>query len=498
MLRPSFHIASVSPESLPPPLFPLLALPVSGDAWCVVIDNCQEYCLVREPGLGMQSKLKQGTAASAVRLEECEPGAFDIRDRFLRMLRMERKTLTTKGLWNDINHASLDTVTALHWLRVLIFYIPELDKYRTDLMNAFEAPAIVSRKISPNRKTVVQPLGTNGEREIEIHGMEKALRDFDQQMAITKEKVKSDQKICLYRGDGATHGTICKLQRSHCTLPDDYDAHRHRLSTPEIWHTRATMLNSIATNHYGPPTSQDPSSLSRSSSLVNFKIPSDTTSCDFYPTARSLKLFWTARILDCWRYVPRYRVWLVLMISLSVYFHASPDLLQHFKGLANQLKLSTFEELFEHSRIISRRYTSQEAVFRVLNLPNVQQEAEMKIPSGSPWIPPTSSDSTDGIPSHTECADFKGDRVLGNEMLFLRDFGHWIEADYAVPLGDVGRLLEVLKVYFLVFIYSMTVIAFRYGSSPVLDQGTITTSPTYSTSTASCAMNLRLLSRQPS
>jgi hypothetical protein len=273
----------------------------SDNLWCVVIDNCQEYCLVREPSIGMKSTLKQGTAASAIKLEDCPPGAFDLADYFTRLLQMERKTLTTKALWKDIDHSSISMTVCLHWLRVLIFYIPEFEQYKSGLTTAFEETPIRSRRISSKRKTVVQPLGTNGEREVEIHGMEKALRDFDQQMTITKQSVDHDQRLWWYRGDGATHATITKLQRSHCTIPDDYNAHRFRISTPEIWHTRATVLNAIASNHFGHSTSQDPSSLSKSYSLLGFKMPSDTSSCDFYSTVRNLKLIYTARILDCWR-----------------------------------------------------------------------------------------------------------------------------------------------------------------------------------------------------
>jgi hypothetical protein len=56
---------------------------------------------------------------------------------------------------------------------------------RPALMTVFEEPPIASQCIPPDRETTVQPLGTNGEQEVEIHKMDKALRDFDQQMMIT-------------------------------------------------------------------------------------------------------------------------------------------------------------------------------------------------------------------------------------------------------------------------------------------------------------------------
>jgi hypothetical protein len=183
-----------------------------------------------------------------------------------------------KALWDDINHLSLSATTSLHWLCILILYIPKLSVYNSDLTNAFEGSSIATQRLPSNRKTVVQPLRTNGEREVEIHSMDKALRDFDHQMMVTKENAKHSQLLWWYCGDSATHGIILKLQHSHCTLPDDYASHRFRLSTPEVWHTRATVLNSIATNHFGPDSCLNPSSLSRLCSILSFKIPSETSS----------------------------------------------------------------------------------------------------------------------------------------------------------------------------------------------------------------------------
>jgi hypothetical protein len=54
---------------------------------------------------------------------------------------------------------------------------------------------------------------------------------------------------------------------------------------------------------------------------------------------------------------------------------------------------------------------------------------------------------TENVPKvHQEAENFDGDRVLANSILFLQDFGWWIEISYAVPEGDIGRAFEILKV----------------------------------------------------
>jgi hypothetical protein len=268
---------------------------------CLVIDNVQRYNLVREPGLGMQSKMITGTAATAVKLEDCPTGAFNLQDQLSRILAAEKKQLTTQQLYEDLQFSSLDSVMAVHWLRILVEYIPELSSHLKDVMAAFEDPSIKSYRIPSNRKTKVQPLGTSGEKEVEHEGMARALRDFDSQLGKTKERGHAETLISWHRGDGASHAASCQLQEYNQPVLDNYDAHRHRLSTPEVWHARLTTLNAIATNHYGPSASLDPSSLSKSSSVLGVKIPGNTQNCDFYTTSRNMTIMYKARVIDIWR-----------------------------------------------------------------------------------------------------------------------------------------------------------------------------------------------------
>ncbi|KAF9048059.1 hypothetical protein BDZ89DRAFT_918061, partial [Hymenopellis radicata] len=47
--------------------------------------------------------------------------------------------------------------------------------------------------------------------------------------------------------------------------------------------------------------------------------------------------------------------------------------------------------------------------------------------------------------------DFSGDRVLANSILFRRDFLWWIELSYAVSDGDIGRVMEIMKIWIFMF-----------------------------------------------
>ncbi|KAF8809191.1 hypothetical protein BYT27DRAFT_7284261 [Phlegmacium glaucopus] len=413
-----------------------------------------EWCLstpVYEGGIARQSILKVGTAGTAIRLDDCEPGAFDLQSHLTRVAQKKRKTMTVETLRTDIDWTHLLEIQSLHWARVLVDYIPELNSMSKDISKKFRSEPLAKHRMREGRKTVVQPLGTNSERETETQGMARAIMDFDEQMGLGSEE--ADQLLSWVRGDGASYATTLRLQKYLCSIPDNHKSFRNRIATPEIWHAKATMINSITANHYGPPTSKDPSSLSRSSNAAGFKRPSNLNSCDYYPTVRSMTLVWEARVLDCWR----------------VFLEAKPDLLSHFANLARQDELPSLEILLLQASILVNRYASQDAHEQALShAESSDAPAPMKVMFGLPFImqntgstPSTQLDISESDPPalltedlpkvHQEADNFDGDRVLANSILFLQDFGWWIEVAFAIPEGNIGRVFEILKLWIFTF-----------------------------------------------
>ena len=208
-----------------------------------------------------------------------------------------------------------------------------------DISARFCLEPIAKHRMREGRKTVVQPLGTNAERETETQGMARAIMDFDEQMGVGSEA--ADHLLSWVHGDGASYATTLRLQKYLCSIPDNHKSFQNWIATPEIWHAKATMVNSIAANHYGPATSQDPSSLSRSSGATGFKRPTNLNSCDYYPTVRSMTLIWEAQVLDCWRWVDFIitKTKFLTLHTCRVFLEAKPDLLLHFANLGRQDEL---------------------------------------------------------------------------------------------------------------------------------------------------------------
>jgi hypothetical protein len=264
---------------------------------CTVIDNCQAYSEVYEQGIGRQNQLKVGTAATYVYLQDCAPGAFDAQPYYDKVALQERKTLTTDSLFDDIDWEHLRVVIPLHWTRVLVEFIPELQHLAKEIIQMFRERPVAIRRMREDRQTKCQGLGTNSEHSTETQGMERAVRDFDMQTGISIDN--PGDLLSWLRGDGASYAGFLRLIK-YCAPLGKF---KNKIATPEIWHEGYTELNSTAHNHYGPATSSNPSSLSRSSNIAGLKRPSNTKSCDYYPTVRNLTLIWTAHVLNCWRYV---------------------------------------------------------------------------------------------------------------------------------------------------------------------------------------------------
>ncbi|KAJ7343048.1 hypothetical protein DFH08DRAFT_811370 [Mycena albidolilacea] len=149
-------------------------------------------------------------------------------------------------------------------------------------------------------------------------------------------------------------------------------------------------------------------------------------------------------------------------------------------------ELPTLDELLKHASILRERYASQTAYEQSLDKAEQDNtEPHTKFPAGSTWtrlcapetptaepdadedtdmpgladipedtdstdktrdadepaneIPPKTKADEDGPKFHKEEEGFDGDRVLSNSILFLMEFGWWIELNHAIPEGDVGR-----------------------------------------------------------
>ncbi|KAJ7716863.1 hypothetical protein B0H16DRAFT_1338536, partial [Mycena metata] len=405
----------------------------------LLLDNCQEFCEVYEQGIGRQSELKVGTAGTHITLDDCAPGAFAAKPYYERVAKQDPRVIApcvkTDILHEDIDWPHLRVVIPLNWARTLAEYIPELHHLLPEINTMFRTEPVAKRRMREDRKTISRPLSTNSERSTELQGMFRAVGDFDGQMGINSED--PGDLLSWTRGDGASYANVLNL--TEVCMPTG--TFKNKIATPGIWHTGATDLNSTSANHYGPATSSDPSSLSKCSNIAGLKRPSNTSSCDYYPTVRNLTLIWKAGVLNCWR----------------IHFETD-DLHDYFTGLAAKAELPDLSSLLGDAMLLVDRYattriTESEPPWVAPKSSNPAPPDDDDLPGlddiDTPVIPPKAPD--DAPKFHQEKDGFTGDRVLRNSQIFLQDFGWWIEFARAVPEGDIGRVWNIMKIWIFKF-----------------------------------------------
>ncbi|KAJ7793698.1 hypothetical protein B0H14DRAFT_2622595 [Mycena olivaceomarginata] len=177
--------------------------------WGKILDNCQQYSPVWEHEIGHDNQLKVGTACTVFRLYDCKPGAFNADDHIACMLQEERQNMTTDDLLNSIDWHHVNGVMHLHYIRILVKFVPILQPLSKEITALFRNRYTIHR--IPNRgMTELQPLGTNSENSTETQGISRTRVDFDQQMGIDPEKLKNI--LNWIRGDGASFTTFKRLQ----------------------------------------------------------------------------------------------------------------------------------------------------------------------------------------------------------------------------------------------------------------------------------------------
>ncbi|THU99818.1 hypothetical protein K435DRAFT_794635 [Dendrothele bispora CBS 962.96] len=380
------------------------------------------------------------------------PGAFDLKDRFLRILRNDRSELTVEKIYDNINWNHISAIQELHVLRVLLQFVPSLNSLEKHVTESFRTTYAIHR-MREGRKTKLVPLGTNSEHEIETEGMKCAIHDFLSQSGWQPEY--SSKFIAWFGGDGRS---VLAMDRAKKYLaqhydPDDpesdYKILHNLLPTIGLWHTQSTNQNTIAENHFGPAVTDDPSALSRSASCAGFKRPTNFKDCgNYYPLSHCMKTIWETRVLDCWR--------------LEIGLDHPDDIIKHFENLGKQDQLPEYEVLLRHAKNITERYITLESYEQALS-PNDSDSSLMpdhhKFPIGTLFESRNSvgrHNSEDDVSMNTthtftEGEDFTGDRVLANSILFMWEYSLWVELDYAVPEGDIGRVWEIMKIWVFIF-----------------------------------------------
>ncbi|THU84295.1 hypothetical protein K435DRAFT_806819 [Dendrothele bispora CBS 962.96] len=201
---------------------------------CYVLDNCQRNSAVHEGGgLLLKTIMKVGTAATEIGLQDCPQGAWDLKSHLSLVSKNCRSSMTVDTLWESINWSNQFDSQALYIVKTLVDAIPFLHSYSKVISDRFRTAPIAIHRIPEDRQTKIQPLGTNSEREVEIHGLKHCIEDFDEQIGFTAGGA-DETTLEWISGDGATFQTFLNLQKYLApTALGNRETLRNKIATPE-------------------------------------------------------------------------------------------------------------------------------------------------------------------------------------------------------------------------------------------------------------------------
>ncbi|KAI9066783.1 hypothetical protein FKP32DRAFT_1565201 [Trametes sanguinea] len=412
-------------------------------------DNVQQYHKQRELRLGRENAMKIGVAGYVAEALDFVPAAADLDDRLRRMAENKRSELTVDQLTELIDFEHHEKVSVLHWLQVLVSYVPVLASHRSTVAELFRSDAMKLRAPCHNQKTRIRPLKTVAKNEAVTTELRDTIEDFLEQLGQRAEDYT--RRILPMGGDGLTFEKLVQLKNYLQFQDTEFDRLDMVMPFLEIWHTLWTYLSTVFETHYGEPLNANPSTLGHNAAKINQPPPPNLKKVDYYSGLYLMNTVLDARMLDCWRV-----------------YYGCEDLTTYFESIAaqpaSQRSMPLLDELRGVAQLLYERYSSQRAWFDAMEGGSAAEESGWSV--GSRWgqshsestpsspindatlrEPPTTaaSDSEPAVPT------FSGDRTLAQSILFMSDAMLARDISDAVAIGDIGRVWNDMKILLFKF-----------------------------------------------
>ncbi|KAJ7619940.1 hypothetical protein DFH06DRAFT_1306174 [Mycena polygramma] len=349
-------------------------------AFLLIYDNINRMQRAWDPDLGQRDAIDNGTAATLVELVGCDiKKAFNPKPLKDARAAKLRAQLTTDVLVDRIDVVELNAVMALHCIMFLITEAPALAHHKSFVNLRFRTTH-AKHRMPDDHITMIYPLATSGKDEGTTSGNRDVLDDLIvRQLGMDKSEI--DKLLIIVGGD---QSTVEKLRTLQKFLGDCDHGYTRR-------HVFLFLINTI---------------LKRK--IKDVKRP------DYYPTQNFIFDTLRAEIIDCWKIH-------LGTNDLNAHFTANPieieDLIKLAQGLVDLYLTTTASEM--------ARAGYELHGFTV----------------GDPWPrKPVDEDAMDVDDTEQQP---RGDAVLANTILRLRDSMLHYEFQYAVSDGDIGRAMNV-------------------------------------------------------
>ncbi|KAF9482611.1 hypothetical protein BDN70DRAFT_778301, partial [Pholiota conissans] len=127
----------------------------AGEHFNTVTDNIQTWYKRRVHRIGRESQELKGFAGTAIKLEDYDPEAFNLKELLERQRKQERKTLTTEMILDDIDTDHLDHVATVEFLEVLFGFVPQLAALYRECLDDYIKAHVTKDPIPETRRTKI-------------------------------------------------------------------------------------------------------------------------------------------------------------------------------------------------------------------------------------------------------------------------------------------------------------------------------------------------------
>ncbi|KAG8684959.1 hypothetical protein FRC11_011360, partial [Ceratobasidium sp. 423] len=263
--------------------------------FCFNFDNINQYVIPRTETVGNKSSMRNGTAATAIILEDVPKGAFK-REPYLRKLQeRNRRNLTVKALYEDIDEAHRAKIGAATVMHILVKNIEALKSHRKSVEALFQDPAFCAILRLRLRKTRLYSFGTSGINKALVEGASDVLEDLCQQAGM--EPTWFNILLLLVGGDQLTVDRIRKAINHLDQEESIYYSKSWAIPLIQPWHMGWAYLKSIFRTHWFEATGKDTLGFRRSVGVLG-RNPNPE---DFYPAEDALVTVFETMVLSASR-----------------------------------------------------------------------------------------------------------------------------------------------------------------------------------------------------
>ncbi|GJF00723.1 hypothetical protein PsYK624_170210 [Phanerochaete sordida] len=387
----------------------------------VVFDNVNKMARAWDPTLGHRNILRCGTSAIVIKLEDVPEGALRLSPLLENIASNARSKLTVEELKKDINWAHVRGIGTGHILRTLVKHVPALQRHNSNVEHLFSESYAVHRLRL--RKSDITSLRCSGANEATTAGVNEALQDvYDAQLKLSDERL--EDSILIVGGDQLSVDRTRKLQRA--VLKGGTNAECGRFLRPqlELWHTKWNNGKNIVQLNWAPTIEAGTFGLRHDCELLQRQL--NPTKCDFYPMHGLLEVRFEALTLEGIR--------LLCEEYTGVVYPASDNLLdclEKYFGKDGPLADHCFDCLEDMARTLYNRYYTETACD---HSEHDDKWTEARYGPSAAFAPSARLAST-------------ADRVIANNVNFLRAVLWYLEFCTAVAVGDMGRVWEIIKIW---------------------------------------------------